>query len=366
MASDDIRFMTQAIELAERGRYSTHPNPRVGCVVVKDGQVIGEGYHQKTGEPHAEVHALLAAGDGVSGSTVYVSLEPCSHSGRTPPCADELIKRGVARVVYAIDDPNPRVSGRGGRRLREAGLAVTTDVLAPRARELNRGFFTRNTLGRPFVTLKIAMSLDAKIGLRNGESKWITGSLARLDVQKLRALSSAIITGSGTVAADNPNLTVRDESLETRGRQPLRVILDTNLGLNSDFNIFAKPSEALVFSCSKDAEKSQKFVSRGIEVITVSEQNQRVDIGKTLQVLAERDCNEVLVEAGPRLQRSFIENGLWDELVVYIAPKIIGRSGKDGFDMREINQLQEANEVTLVDTTQIGQDLRLTFQPKNI
>ena len=364
MDNEDLRHMARALELARQGRYSTQPNPHVGCVIVNAGKTVGEGYHQKAGEPHAEANALREAGELGRGATAYVTLEPCNHTGRTPPCVDQLIAAQVARVVYAVEDPNPHVSGAGANRLREAGIEVVHGVLAEDAMRLNRGFLRRAQHGRPFVTLKIAMSLDAKIGLRSGESKWITGPQARADVQLLRARSCAIVTGSGTVRTDNPKLTVRDPSLATAGRQPRVVVLDSKMALDMSYDVFSGDAQCIVISSEDNQQKREKFAEKSVEVYRIQRSAKGgVDLGSTLDLLGALECNEVLVEAGPQVIGSFISEQLWDEMIVYIAPKIIGESGREGFELPPIAALGDASDVHVVDITQVGADLRLTLTP---
>lgn len=359
----DHHYMARALELARHGRYSTQPNPCVGSVVVNSNKLVGEGYHQKAGQPHAEVLALREAGDQARGATAYVTLEPCCHTGRTPPCADQLLDAQIARVVYATEDPNPKVAGGGAARLRAAGIEVCGGVLAEQAVALNRGFFHRMKEGRPFVTLKVAMSLDGKIGLMSGESKWVTGPDSRANVQQLRARSSAIITGTGTVRADNPRLTVRDDSLAMHGRQPLIVVLDSQCSLETGYDIFSTDADCAIVTTVADEEKRASFSAMSVAVHKVSANTCGVDLVETLALLASLECNDVLVEAGPTLLSAFIEQELWDELVVYIAPKLIGQRGRDGFPGTVIESLVEARVLSLVETRAIGTDLRLTYKP---
>lgn len=355
--------MARALELARRGRYSTQPNPCVGSVIVSAGEIVGEGYHQKTGEPHAEVIALRQAAERAKGATAYVTLEPCCHTGRTPPCAEKLVAAEVARVVYATEDPNPRVAGGGAARLRAAGIAVEGAVLAEEAQLLNRGFFHRMKHRRPFVTLKIAMSLDGKIGLKSGESKWITGPDARANVQQLRARSCAVLTGSGTVREDNPRLTVRDSSLTMGGRHPRVIVLDSRLSLQTHYDIFSTEAECIVVTSETDAKKLARFARVPVTVHQLGRAAAGVDLAETLDLLNDLECNEVLVEAGPRLLNSFIEQDMFNELIVYVAPKLIGREGQEGFALGSITSLTDARKLHLVETMQIGSDVRLTYQP---
>ena len=358
----DHFYMARALELARRGRYSTQPNPHVGSVIVQSGTVVGEAYHRKAGQPHAEVLALREAGKLARGATVYVTLEPCSHTGRTPPCADQLIDADVSRVVFATEDPNPKVAGAGAARLRAAGIDVCSGFLAEPARQLNRGFFFRMEHGRPFVTLKIAMSLDGKIGLKSGESKWITGSDSRSDVQQLRARSSAVLTGTGTVRADNPKLNVRDESLDTGGRQPHAVVLDSRFSLETSYDIFKTDSNCILVTAKLDEKKQTSFANNSVAVHRVSGTDTGVDLEGVLTLLGDLECNEVLVEAGPTLVSSFIEQEIWNELIVYVAPTLIGSGGKDGFAGKAIQSLVDARKLRLVESRSVGVDLRLTYE----
>ena len=264
----DYHYMARALQLARHGRYSTQPNPHVGRVIVQQDEIVGEGFHRKAGEAHAEIEALNVAGERARGATAYVTLEPCSHHGRTPPCSEQLLAAGIGRVVYAIGDVSPKVAGRGAALLRDKGISVSGGLMAAQAREINRGFFTRHEQGHPFVTIKIAMTLDAKIGLLSGESQWITGPEARTDVQRMRAQSCAIVTGRGTVQADNPRLSVRDESLQTFGRQPAVVVLDSRLKLTGDYEIFRTPADCIIMHCADSAlviphARTQKVARRG-------------------------------------------------------------------------------------------------------
>ena len=358
-SATDYRFMARALELAHQGRYSTQPNPRVGCVLVSQGEVVGEAYHQKAGEPHAEVLALRMAGERAKGATAYVTLEPCSHRGRTPPCCDALIAAGLARVIYSLDDANPEVAGSGAAKLREADIAVSAGLMAGESKALNRGFFKRHEHGMPFVTVKLATSLDAKIGLKTGESKWITGPDARADVQRMRAQSCAVITGSGTIRADNPRLNVRDQSLQTRGRQPLIVVLDSGLSLTSEYEIFKNPESCLIMHCAE-----QRKAAHNARCEQIKGRSGEIDLHEVLVTLSRLQCNEVMVEAGPSLASAFIASGLWDELVLFIAPKFIGSNGRDGFPLPSISDLSYATDVEIANVRHVGSDLRLTLTQK--
>lgn len=355
--------MTRALHLARHGQYSAHPNPMVGCVIVNDGEVVGEGWHVIAGEAHAEVNALEAAGDRAKGGTAYVTLEPCAHQGKTPPCADALVDAGVTEVVAAIEDPNPDVAGKGFDALAKAGIAVRTGLESAAARELIRGFTKRVTAGVPFVTLKIAASIDGGIAMANGQSQWITGTEARSDVQKLRARSGAIMSGIGTVLADNPSLTVRDDSLETHGQQPLRVILDNELRMPVSAEMLALPGSTLVY-CVNDSHRDA-LVNAGAEVIRVDDHEGQANIPVVLQNLAMRGINDVLVEAGPTLSGSLLEARLVDELVIYQAPHIMGSETMRMFRTPHWTELGDRLELDIIDVAQIGADSRIVARPKN-
>ncbi|MDR2626244.1 MAG: bifunctional diaminohydroxyphosphoribosylaminopyrimidine deaminase/5-amino-6-(5-phosphoribosylamino)uracil reductase RibD, partial [Zoogloeaceae bacterium] len=313
----DHAAMQQALRLAERGLYSATPNPRVGCVLTKEGAVIGEGWHQRAGEPHAEIHALFAAGGKAQGATAYVTLEPCSHHGRTPPCADALIAAGVRRVVAAMEDPNPQVSGRGLARLRAAGVTVETGLLEEAARELNIGFIARMTRGYPWLRLKIAASLDGRTALQNGESQWITGAAARQDGHHWRARACAILTGMGTVQTDDPRLDARGVKTE---RQPVKVILDPRLELSPKARLFASGAPVLVVSAVEDSASAAPLQDAGAECLCLPGVDGRIDLLSLMQELVARGMNEVHGEAGAKLNGAFLAAGLADELLVYLAP----------------------------------------------
>lgn len=358
-SADDHRYMAQALCLAELGLNSTSPNPRVGCVMVREAQVVGEGWHQQAGMPHAEVHALQQAGAAARGATVYVTLEPCSHHGRTPPCADALIAAGVARVVAAMRDPNPQVAGRGLAQLQAAGIAVECGLMEEAARELNIGFVSRMTRGRPWVYTKVAASLDGKTALANGVSQWITGPAARQSVQLLRARCCAILTGVGTVLADDPQMNVRD--IET-SRQPLRVVVDSQLRTPPSAKILA--GGALIVSAIEDAAKIQALRTAGAEVLVLPNGNGRVDLARLLQVLAEREINEIMVEAGVTLNGAMLEANLIDELVLYMAPMLLGDTARGLFALPALKQMDERKNLVLRDVRQVGCDMRVIARVK--
>jgi diaminohydroxyphosphoribosylaminopyrimidine deaminase/5-amino-6-(5-phosphoribosylamino)uracil reductase len=352
--------MARALRLAERGRYTTAPNPRVGCVIVRGGEVVGEGWHERAGGPHAEVAALAAAGAAARGATAYVSLEPCCHHGRTGPCTEALIEAGVSRVVYGADDPNPRVAGEGAARLRAAGVEVAGGLLGGQSERLNAGFVMRMRRGRPRVTLKTASSLDGATAMASGESRWITGAAARRDVQRLRAASGAIVTGAGTVLADDPRLTVRGEDFGTVPRQPLRVVLDSRLRTPAGAKILADPGALLVHG--PDAVRPPGLPPAA-ECVAVPRGRSGLDLDAVLTLLAEREVNDVLVEAGPELGGAFLDAGLVDELVIYLAPHIMGSETRRQFVTPGRTRLAERGEVDVIDVRQLGPDLRITARP---
>ncbi|MCL6689441.1 bifunctional diaminohydroxyphosphoribosylaminopyrimidine deaminase/5-amino-6-(5-phosphoribosylamino)uracil reductase RibD [Pseudomonas sp. R3.Fl] len=365
MSAVDQAYMARALELARKGLYSTHPNPRVGCVVVKDGVVIGEGWHVRAGEPHAEVHALRQAGDNARGATAYVTLEPCSHFGRTPPCADALVKAGVARVVAAMQDPNPQVAGQGLRRLAEAGIEVACGVLEAEAREINAGFIKRMETGLPFVRVKLAMSLDGRTAMASGESQWITGAAARRAVQRLRARSSVVLSGADTVLLDAARLTVRPDELGldaeqtalAAARQPLRVLVDGRLRVPTDA-AFYQAGPALVASCAE----RDGFAVEGRELLVLPGADGHVDLAKLLAELGARGANEVLVEAGPRLAGAFARLGLVDEYRIFVAPRLLGSSARPLLEL-PLEKMAEARELKIVDIRAVGDDWLVTARP---
>ena len=361
----DTHYMARAIELARNGLYTTHPNPRVGCVIVRDGQIVGEGWHVRTGEPHAEVHALRAAGELARGATAYVTLEPCSHHGHTPPCAEGLITAGVARVVAAMQDPNPEVAGRGLKRLADAGVEVVSGVLEAEARALNPGFLKRMEHGLPFVRVKLAMSLDGRTAMANGESQWITGPEARSAVQRLRAQASVVLTGADTVLADGARLTVRGPELGLSpeltalalSRPPLRVLIDGRLRVPLDAPFF-KAGPALVATCVPPAEQYRT----GPECLVIHGANGQVDLRKLLQALAARGVNEVMVEAGPRLAGAFAEQGLVDEYQIFIAAKFLGSTARPLLEL-PLTHMSEAPLLKITEMRAVGDDWRVTAIP---
>lgn len=356
-SADDHRHMARALQLAARGLNTTTPNPRVGCVIVKHDEIVGEGWHQRAGTAHAEIHALQMATSAARGATVYLTLEPCSHHGRTPPCVDALIRAGVARVVVAMTDPNPLVAGRGTEALTQAGIRAETGLMETDARALNPGFLSRMTRGRPWVRLKTASTLDGKTALANGLSQWISGKAARADVQKLRARACAILTGSGTVLADNPRMTVRDFDI---GRQPLRVIVDSNL--------LTPPSAAILpalIACrATQPQRQAALVAAQAEILELPDARGRVDLEALLRELARRGINEVHVEAGAALNGALLQAGWVDEWIAYVAPMAVGHDARGLFNQTPLASLKDAAHFRLQDVRQVGEDLRLTLWPE--
>lgn len=354
----DHAYMAQALRLAEKGLYTTSPNPRVGCVIVRDGEVVGTGWHARTGEPHAEIHALRQAGEMARGATAYVTLEPCSHHGRTPPCVEALIAAQVARVVVAMVDPNPLVAGEGLARLQQAGIRADLGLLEKEARELNIGFVYRMTFGRPWLRLKTAASLDGKTALNNGVSQWITGPDARRDVHRLRARSCAMLTGIGTVLADDPMLTVRD--VETT-RQPLRVVVDSNLRMPLAAKMLAS-GQTLVVTASADTARIERLCEAGAEVLVLPSEG-KVDLARMLNELGRRGINEVTVEAGRGLSGALVRAGLVDEFVIYLAPLLLGDCARGMFDLPELSAMKDRCELRIADVAMVGRDLRIRALP---
>ncbi|MHB0973442.1 MAG: bifunctional diaminohydroxyphosphoribosylaminopyrimidine deaminase/5-amino-6-(5-phosphoribosylamino)uracil reductase RibD [Thiobacillus sp.] len=348
--------MARALQLAARGLFTTTPNPRVGCVIVRDGHVVGEGWHARAGTPHAEIHALNAAGTAARGATVYVTLEPCSHHGRTPPCAEALIEAGVARVVAAMSDPNPLVAGGGISMLTLAGIQAEVGLMEAEARALNPGFISRMTRQRPWVRLKTAATLDGKTALASGASQWITGAAARADVQRLRARACAVLTGSGTVLADNPRMSVRDFEI---GRQPLRVVVDSALRTPAGAAILP----ALLACHHANPAARATLEAAGAEVVELPGADGRVDLAALLTRLAQRGVNELHVEAGAALNGALLAGGWVDEWVAYVAPMAVGDAARGLFAHPPLTSLDQAARFSLSDVRQIGGDLRLTLLP---
>lgn len=367
--SIDFVHMARALQLARRGWYTAHPNPRVGCVLVKRGRVVGEGFHLKAGAPHAEINALQVAGMDAKESTAYVTLEPCCHFGRTPPCTNALIAAGVARVVVAMKDPNPLVAGRGLEALQRAGIEVEWGLLAAQTESINLGFIHRMRRGRPWVRLKMAVSMDGRTAMASGESQWITSSDARRDVQFLRAGSSAILTGSATAMTDDPSLNVRLSSAELQldgeVRQPLRVILDTSLRLPPSARLFSLPGPILVITAADDQKKFHCLRSVGAEIVRVPRARTGVNLDEVMHVLVAREVNEVQVEAGPVLSGALLTQGLVDEVVIYIAPHLMGDGARGLVHLPAVSAMADRLALKLLEVRMIGDDLRITASPVN-
>lgn len=358
----DHQYMARALQLAERGLYTTDPNPRVGCVIAREAENIGEGWHVKAGEPHAEVHALRAAGSRAQGATAYVTLEPCCHFGKTPPCTDALINAKVARVVVAMQDPNPKVAGHGLQQLRDAGINVESGLMEAQARALNPGFIKRMQTGRPFVRNKLAMSLDGRTAMADGTSKWITSEAARLDVQRWRARSSAILTGVSTILKDDPSLTAR---LDQDILQPLRVVVDTYLSTPADAKLLKEPGQTLIVTCSDDHAAMAALQSSGdTRVLKLPRKGNYVNLDILLERLGELEVNEVLLEAGATLSGSMLQAGLIDEMVIYMAPVLLGDSARALFRLPGLQHMADKIELTITDMRAVGEDWRITANIK--
>lgn len=352
-------FMSEALRLAEKALFTTSPNPRVGCVIVQNNEIVGRGYHVKAGESHAEVMALEEAGSKSEGSDVYVTLEPCSHTGRTPPCVNALIKAKVKKVFIAMQDPNPLVSGQGIQKLKEASIEVEVGVMEAQAQQLNLGFISRMTKKLPYVRAKLAVSIDGKTALHNGKSQWITGDAARADAQYWRASSCAIVTGIGTVLSDNPKLSVR---LYENARQPLRVVVDSELKIPLDAHILHEKPLLIVYANDKQ-KKLPQLQALGIECTQLDDSG-KVDLVALIKMLAEREMNEVWIEAGEGLNGAFLKAHLIDELIIYYAPVILGSEAKGMFTLPAYEDLENKITTTLIDQRWVGQDLRMRFKLK--
>jgi riboflavin biosynthesis protein RibD len=367
-SAEDHFYMSRALQLAAQGRFTTSPNPNVGCVIVKNGQIVGEGFHYKAGEPHAEVHALRMAGHNAQGATAYVTLEPCSHFGRTPPCADALVNAGVARVVAAMEDPNPQVSGRGMRRLAAAGIEIQAGLLQKQAEVLNPGFIKRMRHGLPYVRLKLAASLDGRTALANGASQWITSPEARADVQRWRALSSAILTGADTVLTDDPSMNVRWEQLPASAqstypaanvRQPIRIIIDSQQRIQASARLFSLPGEIWLAR----HKKQNQWPEQVHQLIIPLAESGKLDLRLLMQQLAQRNINDIWVEAGASLAGALVDAGLVDELILYLAPKLMGNPARGLVNLPEFQHMAEVAEWQWQDVRKIGNDLRLILHP---
>lgn len=360
MTHGDLDSMNRALQLAELGMYTTTPNPRVGCVIVaENGDRVGDGYHLRAGEGHAEVNALTMAGLKARGATAYVTLEPCNHQGRTGPCSQALIDAGITEVVYGMQDPNPLVAGQGLQRLRDAGITVRGPLLEEQAKSLNPGFIKRMLTGRPYVRCKLAMSLDGRTAMASGESHWITGTHAREDVQKLRARSCSIITGAGTVLADDPALTVRSPALGENPRQPLRVVVDSQLRTPLSATILNTPAHT-TFACAQEVLEHGKALAWPLRQHNTTQ----VDLRALIEKLGDKQHNEVLIEAGPTLAGAFLQTGLIDEIVVYMAGKLMGSTGKPLFEL-PISEMSNNIELDIVNIQPVGPDWRIIAYPHN-
>lgn len=365
----DEKYMARAFELARLGRFTTTPNPNVGCVIVRDGEIVGEGYHLKAGGPHAEVHALRMAGDKAKGATVYVTLEPCSHHGRTPPCADALIASGVARVVASMQDPNPEVAGRGLYRLKQTGIEVSHGLMHSEAEAINLGFLKRMRTGFPYVQLKMAASLDGRTAMQSGESQWITSKAARADVQRFRAQSSAILSSSATVLADDPALNVRWDELDSDTqriypqaslRQPLRIVIDSQNRVTPRHKVVNQAGNTWLARIGADAQ----IWPESTEQWVVPARDNRIDLVLMMMQLAKSQINSIWVEAGAELAGALLQAGLVDELIVYMAPKLLGENGRALCVLPGLQSLSDAPQFTLSDVRQVGEDLRLRLKPQ--
>lgn len=367
----DEHYMARALQLAWRGRYTTHPNPNVGCVLVRDGDIVGEGFHYRAGEPHAEVHALRMAGDRARGATAYVTLEPCSHYGRTPPCCDALIAAGIRRVVVALADPNPQVAGAGLHCLRQAGITVSCGLMSQAAEQQNRGFLKRMRCGLPFVQLKLGASLDGRTALASGESQWITSLQARRDVQRQRAQAGAILTTSATVLADNPALTVRWHELDTDSqavypeadlRQPVRVVLDRQQQVGLCQRIIHQPGETWLIQGQKLSHRQQNWPDN-VRLWGVPQSAIGLDLQILMRELAARQINHVWVEAGARLAGALLQAQLVDELILYLAPKLLGDSARGLCVLPGLERLEKAPQFVFSDVRRVGTDVCLHLRP---
>jgi len=355
---DDERFMARALYLSRKGINTTHPNPAVGCVIVNDGKVVGEGWHELFGRAHAEINALKQAGKSAAGAIMYVTLEPCSHQGKTPPCVKAIIKSGVCRVVIATEDPNPLVNRSGILELQQAGIDVILGIGQSEAKRINRGFLKRMAIGLPWVTLKIATSLDGKTAMANGESQWITSKHARQDVQKLRASVSAILTGVGTVLRDDPDMNVR---LDGTQRQPLRIILDTNLSTPENAKIVSGDGNTLIITANTDDSAIDNFREKSVEIFHCPTQGGRINLQEVMLELGRREMNTILLEAGSQLSGSMLEQGLVDEIIVYMAPDLMGCDARDMFKIPGLECMSDKLKLQYKDVVMVGRDLRLTL-----
>ena len=373
-SSIDHAMMLRAIELAKRGRFTTAPNPNVGCVIAHGDNIVGEGYHHQAGQPHAEVFALRAAGDKAEGATAYVTLEPCSHYGRTPPCAEALINAKVSRVVCAMVDPNPQVAGRGIEMLQVAGVEVQTGLLEADAQALNPGFIKRMKTGMPYVQLKLAASLDGRTALSNGQSKWITGPAARADVQRFRAKAGAILSTSATVLADDPSLNIRWDELgeevqrdypPSAVRQPCRVVVDSQNRVTPRHKLISLPGNTILARCEQGNEEWPEAVEQ-LLVPTASEAGSQVDLQALMSALSQRDINHIWVEAGAGLAGALLSAGLVDELIIYQAPKLMGSDSRGLIDLQRLTAMSQVPELDISDVRMVGPDIRITARTKHV
>jgi len=361
----DHEYMQLALRLAARGLTTTDPNPRVGCVLVNNDSVVGEGWHERAGQAHAEINALQEAGDQARNATAYVTLEPCSHQGRTPPCVDALMSAGVARVVVAMQDPNPLVAGQGIAKLKAAGIEVQTGLLAEQAADLNPGFIKRMRDGRPLIRIKTAMSLDGRTAMASGESKWISGEQSRLEVQHWRARSSAILTGIATVLADDPSMNVRltEDVPEGGWRQPDRIVLDSQLRMPVTARMLDLPGSTHVMTISDSTDKIAALENAGARVSVLPAKNSRLDLHALMQALCELEINEILVEAGAVLNGSLLDEDLVDELIVYVAPHIMGDAARGTFHLPSLEQMSARKALKITDVHKVGNDLCIQARP---
>lgn len=361
-SAQDHQHMAHALRLARLGQYSTRPNPAVGCVLARGAEVVGEGWHKQAGGPHAEVHALQMAGAKAQGATAYVTLEPCSHTGKTGPCADALLAAGVARVVAAVQDPNPQVAGRGLAKLKAAGVEVASDLMAAQAAQINAGFFKRMQTGQPRVFAKIAASLDGKTAMASGESKWITGAAARADVQRLRASACAVVTGIGTVLADDPQLNVRDAKyLEQLPSQPMRVVLDSGLRFPPSAQMLTTAGRVVILTTTANGERKAALEAAGAEVMVFEG---ALTPSSVLQWLGREQCNNVMLEAGATLNGAFLAADALDEVVLYQAPHVMGSDARGLFNLPALQEMAARKSFTLKDCRAFANDLRLTYLPQ--
>jgi len=359
--------MARAIRLAQQGLYTTDPNPRVGCVLVNEDVIVGEGWHKRAGGPHAEIHAIQHAGDKAKGATAYVTLEPCCHQGRTPPCSQALIDAGVKRVVMAMLDPNPLVAGKGQEQLQQAGIATEVGLMSVQAEALNPGFNMRMRHGRPWVRCKLAMSLDGRTAMASGESKWITGDAARKQVHQLRARSSAIITGIGTVLADDPELNVRlqDNVPEGGWLQPVRVVLDPNLSVPATAKLLQQQGRTIIVTASKDKGREAELIQAGAEIIYLPAPGGTIDLPELLIYLANEEINEVLLETGATLSGAMLNTGLIDELIIYMAPHLMGNQARGLFNLPGLDKMDQRIDLDIKDIRAVGQDWCISCRVRN-